>query len=86
MIVQVEPQGFTGVIVAWEQKNSDGLDVPASNIYTVFANNKLHYVPEGINKLYHVNYFMLSFLRILYIVICPLNILNCLNNIINKIF
>jgi heat shock protein HspQ len=64
MIVEVRPQGFTGVIIEWEQKNLDRLDIPTSNIYTVLADNKLHYVSEGINKLYYVNYFMLSFLRI----------------------
>ncbi|KAH0948086.1 hypothetical protein HN011_005432 [Eciton burchellii] len=46
MIVEVRPQGFTGVIIEWEQKNLDRLDIPTSNIYTVLADNKLHYVSE----------------------------------------
>jgi len=28
----------------------------------ICRDNKLHYVPEDINRLYHLNYFMLNFL------------------------
>jgi len=61
MIVEIRSNQMVGVIIGWigwNKKDSGNTDARYPYL-VICTDNKLHYIFEGINRLYHVNYFML---------------------------